>query len=99
MAGSGNVLRGVSAQAAGGVYGGVGGVGKRAGKAQRDPGGWFIGSGDGGGRAADEFAAGAIEVRAAAIGRRHVVRCGDGFAAGSEPRAELADGAAGIRGW
>src|SRR6266550_2788448 len=72
MAGGGDVFRGVSAQAAGGIYGGFGSVGKRAGKAQRDSGGGVVGSGDAGGSVADEFVAGAVEVRAAAFWRGHV---------------------------
>ena len=67
-------------------------------EAQRDSGGGFIGSGDGGRGPADEFAPGAVEVCTTAIGRGHAICGGDGFAAGSEPGAELADGAAGICG-
>src|SRR5437660_12859631 len=98
MAGGGDVFRGVSAQAAGGIYGGFGSVGERAGKAQRASGGGVIGSGDAGGTVADEFVAGAVEVRAAAFWRRHVVGGGDGFAAGSEPCAGSERGAAGVAG-
>ena len=86
-----------SAQAAGRIHGGFGGVGERPRKAQRDPGGGTVRSGDDFRRVADKFAAGAIEVCAAAFRRRDAVRGGDGFASGSEPRAELANGAAGFR--
>ncbi len=61
-----------------------------------EAGGGVIGSGDRGGSVVDELAAGAVEVCAAAFRRRDVVCGGDGFVAGSEPGAELADGAAGV---
>ncbi len=93
----GDVLRCVSAQTAGRIHSGVGGIGERAGEAQRHSGGGVIRGGDASGSAADERAAGAIEVRAAAFGRCYGIRCSDGFVARSEPRAELADGAVGLR--
>ncbi len=85
------------AQTAGGIHRGVGGAGERAREAQRHSGGGVIRGGDSSGSAADERAARAIEVCAAAFGRCDGVCGGDRFVARSEPRAELADGAVGFR--
>ena len=54
-------------------------------------------SGNAAGGLADQRAAGAAEIRAASFRGRDAVCGGDGFVAGGQPGAELADGAAGIR--
>src|SRR5437867_10395674 len=78
------------------VYRGFGSARERAREAERNSCSGVIRSGDGGGRGANDFVARAIEVRATAFGRSDVVCGGHGFASGSEPGAELADGAAGV---
>src|SRR2546426_8405262 len=75
VAGGSDVFRGVSAQAAGRIYGGFGSIGERAGEAQRGSGGGGFGRGAGGRRVGAGVVSGAVDVTRCRFWWGHVV-CG-----------------------